>query len=413
MEAEEIFPIIIQQRFGIVKKKMKFCAIICELNPMHRGHKYLFDRVKEEGYDHILCLMSGNFVQRGEAAVFQKYVRARHAVENGADAVIELPAAFAVSPAELFAGGAVHILSSLPNVEALAFGCESGDEAQFCRIAELCSVEDKAFKAALKDNMKDGTSYIRARNTALLARNTEIDEAFLSTPNNILGIEYCRAILAEKSDLRPIPILRIGNGHADPSQKGEFPSSAAVRAAMETNGRREKKFLHSALPPTVFKDVGGYNEVPYRQAALLSLLRAEREKIAAVPDCSEGLENRLCSMAKTNPDYDTLLSKSVTKRYTLSRLKRILMQNFLGVELKQVRDFLSSPLYANVLAVKAESAEEILASLAGEIPVIARKSDFTLLKKDALDCFSLDVRANDLYNALTGTYTNEFLTLFV
>lgn len=391
---------------------MKFCAIICEYNPFHSGHKYLFEKVKEAGYEHILCLMSGNFVQRGEAALFHKYVRARHAVKNGADAVIELPVSFAVSPAELFAGGAVHILSCLPNVEALAFGCESGDRAEFLRTAELLSREDKAFKAALKENLKDGTSYIRARNAAVLGMGESVDEKFLSTPNNILGIEYCRALLAEKSAITPLPVLRTAD-HGDGELKEGFSSSSAIRAALLRGGKKEKKLLKSVLPSDVLEDTENFRGIPYQQAALVALFRAERQAIALTPDCAEGLENRLVSMAKTNPDYDTLLAKSVSKRYTLSRLRRILIQNFLGVTLKDVKRFLSSPLYANVLAVKEQGGEEILSSLAGSIPLIARKSDYALLKKDALDCFTADIRANDLYNALSGTYTNEFLTLFV
>lgn len=392
---------------------MKFCAIICEYNPFHNGHKYLFRKVREAGYEHILCLMSGNFVQRGEEAVFHKYIRARHAVENGADAVIELPTAFAVSPAELFAGGAVHILSSLPCVEALAFGCESGGQEDFLRVADLLSREDKAFRTALKENMKDGTSFIRARNAAILSMGWDVDEEFLSSPNNILGLEYCRAILQNGSNIVPLPFLRTGGGHGEREMREDFSSSTALRAAMREDGRRGKKALRSNLPADVLGDAETYRPLPYKGAALVSLLRSPREQIARTPDCSEGLENRLASMAKTNPDFDLLLSKIVSKRYTLSRLRRILLQNFLGVELKAVKDFLTAPLYANVLAVKEENAEEVLSSLSGGIPVIARKSDYSLLKKDALACFALDLRANDLYNALSGTYTNEFLTLFV
>ncbi len=392
---------------------MKFCAIICEYNPFHNGHKYLFQKVKEAGYEHILCLMSGNFVQRGEEAVFHKYVRARHAVENGADIVIELPAAFAVSPAELFAGGAVHILSSLRGVEALAFGCESGGREDFLRTALLLSREDKTFRSLLKENMKDGTSYIRARNAAILSMGWNVREEFLSSPNNILGIEYCRALMQSESGIVPLPVLRTGSGHGEQEIRENFSSSTALRAAMLEEGKHAKKLLRSNLPADVLEDAETYRPLPYKRAALVSLIRSPREQIARTPDCSEGLENRLSSMAKTNPDFDLLLAKTVNKRYTLSRLKRILLQNFLGVELKAVKDFLAAPLYANVLAVREENAEEILSSISGGIPVIARKSDYSLLKKDTLSCFALDLRANDLYNALSGTYSNEFLTIFV
>ena len=188
---------------------MKFCAVICEYNPFHNGHKYqLAEARRLSGCDKLLCIMSGNFTQRGEAAVFHKYERARHAVLGGADAVIELPAAFAVAPAEVFARGAIHILASLPAVSALAFGCESGTKEDFLKTARALLSESKQFKATLKENMKDGTSYIRARNAALLASGADVDEALLSSPNNILGTEYCRAILSEGSAIEPIPVPR-------------------------------------------------------------------------------------------------------------------------------------------------------------------------------------------------------------
>ncbi len=391
---------------------MKFCAVICELDPFHNGHKYLFEKIREAGYAHILCIMSGNFTQRGEAAVFHKLIRARHAVENGADAVIELPAAFSVSPAELFARGAVHILSSLENVEALAFGCEEGDASKFLHAANALSREDEAFRRALKSGLHDGTSYIRARNAAVLEADPALDENFLSTPNNILGIEYCRALLAEKSGILPLPILRAGAMHGDRTANETLSSSTAIRGLMERSGDREKKLLRSNLPETVYRDAILFRPISYKRAALLALLRSGREA-ALAPDCSEGLENRLLSLAKANPDYDLLVKKSVTKRYTRSRIKRILMQNFLGIRRSDVQGYLSSPLYLKTLAVREEHAEELLASLSGPMPLIARKNDCTLLMGDALACFQTDLRANDLYNALTGTYTNEFLTLFV
>lgn len=392
---------------------MKFCAVICEYNPFHSGHRYQFEQIRRAGYEHILCLMSGNFTQRGEAAIFHKYTRARHAILSGADVVLELPAAFACSPAELFAGGAVHILSALPNVEALAFGCESGSREDFLEIAAALQTEDKPFKAALKEKMKDGTSYIRARNAALLETHPDIDGKLLSAPNNILGTEYCRALLSCGSTIIPLPIPRVGSGYADSTLYREFSSATAIRSAMKREDKSTRKLLKSNLPAHVLQDALSFQEIPYAEAAVCALLRAEKEEIAKVPDCSEGLENRLLSMAKSSPRYEELIGKVVTKRYTAARLRRILLQNFLGIRLKEVREFLTAPLYAKVLAVKADGAEEILSSLAGELALLARKSDALPLKKEALDCFRLDVRANDLYNALSGTNMSEYLTLFV
>ncbi len=403
---------------------MKICAIICEYNPFHNGHRYQLSEIRRlSGCDKILCVMSGNFTQRGEPAVFNKYVRARHAVACGADAVIELPTAFAVSPAELFARGAVHILSSIPAVEKLAFGCESGTKESFLAAAKATLTEDKQFKTALKENMKDGTSYIRARNEALLSMNADVDESLLSSPNNLLGTEYCRALLLKGKPIEPLPIQRVGGGYADTALFKDFSSATALRAALEQDGgiarnsgvtRKTQKALKRNMPEFVYREHLSYRPLPYEKATLCALLRASADEIAACPDCSEGLENRLVAMTRSNPDYDDMLKKVVSKRYTLSRLKRILMQNFLGIRLKDVRNYAETPLYCKTLAVKKTEAEEILAELSkGGFPAIVRKSDYSLLKKDAVPCFETDLRANELYAALSGNYANPYETLFV
>ncbi len=389
---------------------MKFCAVICEYNPFHNGHRYQFSEISEKsGCDRILCLMSGNFTQRGEAAVFDKYTRARHAVLCGADAVLELPAAFATAPAELFAGGAVHILSSVPAVEKLAFGCESGEKAEFLRAAEAASREDRQFRSALKERMKDGTSYARARTELLLSLNTDVDESLLTSPNNILGVEYCRAILQERANIEPLPILRRGSGYADTDLIKNFSSATALRAALTSDGRKTRKAVKDNLPDCVFEDVQSYAPLPFGQAALCALFSATAEEIAETPDCSEGLENRLVGMARTNPTYEELLKKVVSRRYTRARLQRILVQNFLKIKRKDVRDFLDSPLYLRPLAIKKSCAEEVLSALSqAEFPLLVRRSDADALKKDAPRCLAIDLRANDLYSALSGTYRSPF-----
>ena len=394
---------------------MKFCAVICEYNPFHNGHKYQFEQMRKlSGCDKILCLMSGNFTQRGEIAVLHKNIRARHAVECGADVVLELPAAFAVAPAEIFASGAVHILSAIPEVNALAFGCESGTEEDFLHAARATLSEDKQFKTALKENMKDGTSYVKARTQTVLSLNSDVDEALLTSPNNILGVEYCRAILSSGAKIRPLPIPRVGGGYADTALFKNFSSATALRQALKSPDKKTLKLLKSNLHANVLRDLTSYREPPYKEAALSALLLKVPEEVMKCPDCSEGLENRLRGMVKSNPSYDAALGKVVSKRYTLSRLKRILAQNFLGLERKQVRDFLASPLYCKVLAVSRKETPEILAALnRGNYPVLMRKSDTGSLKKDALACFETDVRANDLYDILTGVHTNEFESVIV
>ena len=394
---------------------MKFCAVICEYNPFHNGHAYQLGEARaRSGCDGVLCIMSGNFTQRGEAAVFHKYERARHAVLGGADAVIELPAAFAVAPAELFARGAVHILASLPCVGAIAFGCESGTKEDFVRTARATMTETKEFRAALKENMKDGTSYLRARNAALLAMGADVDEALLTSPNNILGTEYCRALLAEGSGIEPIPVPRVGAGYADTALLPDFSSATALRGAMAEGSRKARRALRRNLPPASLQAALAFSPLPYEQAALCCFLDAPPERAATCPDCAEGLENRVRAMARSNPVFSEMLEKVVTKRYTAARVRRLIAQTFLGIARESVLGYLRAPLYVRTLAVKKERAEDMLAALsAGAFPLVARKSDYSLLKKEALACFRTDVRANDAYNVLSGRHTGEFETLFV
>ena len=393
---------------------MKFCAVICEYNPFHNGHLYQLNQIRQEsGCDKILCVMSGNFTQRGEAALLSKYERARHAIENGADIVLELPTAFAVAPAEIFARGAISLIASIPSVTTLAFGCESGDKEQFVSAARATLSESKEFKSLMKESMKSGTSYVKARTDAVLSLNSDIDEAMLTSPNNILGVEYCRSLLIKGSEITPLPIPRVGGGYADTSMLADFSSATALRGALLMQ-KRPKKALKRNLPKNVYKALEAWQPCAFETAVLTALLSAPAEAISECTDCAEGLENRLQAMTRSNPEYNAMLKKTVSKRYTLSRLKRILCQNFLGLKLKDAKDYLASPLYLNVLGVEKTEGENILSELSKSLlPLIVRKSDALTLKKSALACFEKDAQVNDIYNVLTGSTYHEYETLFV
>lgn len=389
---------------------MRICAVVCEYNPFHNGHKYQLEQIKQQsGCDTVLCLMSGNFTQRGDIALFDKYTRATHAVENGADVVIELPTAFAVSSAEQFARGAIHLLASIPAVETLAFGCENGSSESFLDAARATLSEDKRFKTLLKEKMKDGTSYVKARTETVTELNPQLDETLFTKPNNILGLEYCRALLQEKSAVKPLPLFRIGGDFKDETLRKEFSSASAIRSALARKEKKEQKLLKNNLPKNVLDDCRNLLANSYPEAALCALFSATPETIALCPDCSEGLEHRLQAMTKSNQEYDVILDKCVSKRYTRARLKRIVLQNFLGVTRKLVKDSLDSPLYYKVLAVRRSRSEEILSALAdGSFPVLSRGRDVRELSKDALACFALDARAVTLYNLLCRTQISEY-----
>lgn len=388
---------------------MRIAAVVAEYNPFHNGHKYQLQRIREEsGCDKVLVLMSGSFTQRGDMALFDKYTRARHAVENGADLVLELPTAFAVGSAEQFARGAVHILASLPAVKVLCFGCESGSKEGFLAAARATLSEDKQFKALLKDNMKDGTSYVKARTETVLALHKELDEKLFTLPNNILGIEYCRALLQEGKNIEPLPLARVGAGFRDETLQKEFSSASAIRAAVLRGEKKELKLLKSNVPANVLKDLSGVVRTAYPEAAMCALLSASPEEVCRCPDCSEGLENRLRTMAKSNSGYEEVLDKCISKRYTRSRLKRIFLQNFLKIDRKDVRTYLEYPLYYKVLAVK-KGGDGLLALLSqGSFKPLTRKSDVQGLRREALACFELDAHALELYNILSHGNRNEY-----
>ena len=213
---------------------MRICGIICEYNPFHNGHAYLLEKARaESGCDAIVCVMSGNFTQRGEIAILDKYTRAEHAVRAGADAVLELPAVFALSPAELFAKGAVQLLCSIPAFRILAFGCESGGKAEFLSAAASASEpESNRFKEILHVCMQAGKSFLRARQEALAADGKTDLADMLSSPNNILGTEYTKALFFLGSNADILPVLRRGANYGDTQLQHAYSYASAIRIAV-------------------------------------------------------------------------------------------------------------------------------------------------------------------------------------
>lgn len=394
---------------------MKISSIICEYNPFHNGHLYAINKIKSElKPDAVVCIMSGNFTQRGEAAVMDKYTRAKHAVKAGADMVLELPAAFATAPAEIFAKGAIKLLSALKAENTLCFGVESGNEQSLFKTAAALSNESKQFKADLKEELARGSTLAKAKYAALekfneREPNSGIDLSLVSSPNNILALEYARAILEGKHDLGVFLIERSGNAyHAEKLKKGENPSAAAIRAAIDSGKiKRVKKFV----PPYVFNDLPSF--VPRADDMILtSLLTRDKKEIKEIFDCTEGLENRIKVLCKDSFTLTDLLKRLATRRYTQTRLSRITLSALLGIKKDDVLKFLKSDLYLKVLAINA-SKTDLLSDLSPDIPFITRKSDANLLKGAAKACFETDVFAGEVYSHITKKHQNEFATLFV
>lgn len=389
---------------------MKICACIAEYNPFHLGHLKHLDYIKTElGAEKLIVIMSGNFTQRGEPAVLSKFKRAKQAIIAGADAVIELPTVFATANAETFAKGAVNILCDLGIETGLCFGVESGTKNDYISLATALNNESKEFKRALKEYLEKGVSLAKAKFMAVKETGFEFDENLLSSPNNILGVEYTKAILDKNLNIEIFPMLRTGN-HNDKTFKKGITSASSIREVLKT-GKIKK--LKSALPPFVYKELEEY-PFAFEKLIMAKVLLTPVEEMAKLPDCTEGLENRIKALSKDNRTLTELIEKVSTKRYTMARVRRILISNLLGITGDLVKDALKSPLYAKVLAVNNNS-KEVIATLKenSKIPIITRKSDAGELKKTALKCYEIDAIASDVYNLMTGGKENENQTLFV
>lgn len=390
---------------------MKICACIAEYNPLHLGHLKHLSYIKNDlKAENIVVIMSGNFTQRGEPAVMNKYKRAKQAIISGADVVIELPTVFATGNAETFAKGAINLLCDLNIADGICFGAETPDKEKFISLATAMNDESKEFKRALKEELDTGVSLAKAKFLALKSLGrTDLDETLISSPNNILGLEYTKALQKRKSNIEIFPMQREGD-HNDIVFKKGITSATSIRSIIRL---AQFKKLKKSLPPYVYNELNDYPSA-FDKMIMASVLKSPTENLAQIADCTEGLENRIKALSKDNRSVEKLVGKTATKRYTETRIRRILINCFLGIDIDFVKNCLETPLYAKILAIKAER-KDLISTMTEKsaIPILTRKSDTTQLKKTAQECFIKDTLANELYNLATEENNNEYQTLFV
>ena len=264
-------------------------------------------------------------------------------------------------PAELFARGGVRLLAAVPAFDCLAFGCERGGAEDFWRAARVCAGEGEAFRAALRERLDKGLSFTRARSEALAACGHEKEAELLRSPNNILGAEYARALLAERPEARILPVRRKGAGYADAALRAQFSSATAIRAPPSPRGGRTN--WGGNLPAFVLDDLRrAPDTAAFYTLAVCALLARPAEELQGILDCTEGLENRLRALAEQTADYEQIVQGATGKRYIASRIRRILAAAALGIDEKLVRESLAGELYLNVLAVRRDNAA-LLAAL--------------------------------------------------
>jgi predicted nucleotidyltransferase len=299
-------------------------GVICEYNPFHLGHKKQMDTIRAHFGEEatIICLMSGNFVQRGHPAIFDKMARAEAALLCGADLVLELPIPYALSSAEGFATGGVAILSKL--CTHICFGAEDADPQNLMQIA--AALLSPQFKTALRTHLDAGLSFPVARQQAL--QDMGMDGAFLETPNNILAIEYCKAILTQNSALQIFPIHRGGSYH-DTHADHENPSATAVRKLITENSTWASFVPQATLD--VWKNAAVHNIASGENAILAKLRTMTDTEFEALPYGSEGLWRKFMHACRKESSLEEILAATKSKRYTRTRLDRMAMCAFLGL----------------------------------------------------------------------------------
>lgn len=368
---------------------MNTLGIIAEYNPLHNGHLYQLNRCKEEANaELVIVIMSGNFTQRGEAAILDKWTRSRLAIENGVDLVLELPFAYAVNSAEHFARGGVKILDALGCVTHLGFGAEADSLEDLQRAASILTEEDEEFQQQMRVFLSEGLTYAKAREKALRFKLGERSGDFLRFPNNILAMEYLKQLKMSESSITPIMVNRKGAGYHAIAAEDGFASATAIREHLSEEERK------SYVPQNVSEELNKRICVnDYFSLIQTQVLNRSSEELAKIFSVSEGLENRMKEQIRKSSDLDDFVEKVKSKRYPETRIRRILCQMLVGLT-----DF-QDEYYARLLAASSKGTK-LLKSIKknADIPIITninKNSQLPVLMKH-------DIMASDLYNIVTG-----------
>lgn len=335
----------------------KVLGIISEYNPFHNGHLYHLEQSKKlSGCDYTVAVISGNFTQRGSTSLVDKWEKTRMALANGVDLVIELPVLYSISSAENFADGSIKILNSLGIVDTLSFGAETSDIAVLSKIADVLTVEPTEYKNILSHELKKGLSFPKARENALLMYLGDIRKysGVLSSPNNILGIEYLKALKKYKSNINPICIKRIESDYNSINFSNNIASATAIR-----NLVKNKSFdiIKDLVPESTYSilidNVQNGHIVEdlsiFEKEIIYVLRKMSIEEIANLPDVSEGLEYSIKKAADSCNSIVELLNLVKSKRYTSTRIQRILLYALLGITKKDMQVSKTTKPYVRIL----------------------------------------------------------------
>lgn len=404
--------------------KMNVTGIVAEYNPFHNGHAYQIREARKlTDCDYCVAVISGDFVQRGEVSVFSKYLRTKMALLSGADLVLEIPSIFAVSSAEDFAAGSVALLDNLGVVTHLCFGSELGQSENFMKAAKILGKESAVFSEKLKEGLQNGLSWPQARAFAL---NTELSYpegtkdsqeiiSLLETPNNLLGVEYCKALLRRGSSIMPVTVRRKGNGYHSEDLDGEMASASAIRKGIFAKAGSDISFF-SQIPEEIrslFRE-----ELPLQANDLSDLLNyclltLKRDHIpfSIFSDVSKDLSDRLEHVLYDQGSFEKRIFQLKTRQYTYTRISRCLLHILLGITDEMVsagKEAGYAP-YARILGFKKNKA-----ALLGEIkkhtriPLVTKTADASRMLSDTAKLmFEQDLYASHVRQSILASKTGQ------
>ena len=363
---------------------MKIAAVICEFNPFHNGHKYLLEEIKAQGYECVICVMSGSFTQRGDVAITDKWERTSIALQNGADLVIELPAPFAVASAQRFAKGGVDIIKATGVVDKVFFGSECGD-IELIRKAAFAT-ENTEVQTIIKEKMNKGEYYPQALENAVnKIYGAEISD-ILASPNNTLGVEYVKELTG--SGIECSTISRIAVEHDSGIAHGEFASASLLREMIFEN-KDTKKFVPAG-------DFSNPAKTEFGERAILYKLKSMSiEDFEKLPDVSEGLENRIFTAVRKCSTLEELFAEIKTKRYTMARLRRIITAGILGI----TKDLQNSPMHYLRILGMTDKGKLALSEISKktDLPIVTSVAQaLKTMNGSAKEILMCDIRATDI-----------------
>ena len=405
-------------------------GIIAEYNPFHNGHLYHIARAKQEtNAQYIIAVISGNFVQRGNTSIVNKWVKARMALLNGVDLVIELPSVYSISSAENFAEGAIKIFNSLGVVDTISFGMETSDISTLNNIANVLYNEPKEYLTMLNHELKKGNSFPKARENALMVYLNDIKRYanVLSGSNNILAIEYLKAIKKTKSTINPVGIKREKVLYNDEYMVDEFASATAIRKMLMT---RQFDDIRKTMPRSSYQILGqelkdGHYVIDlskFEKEIMYALRKMTIEQIKNLPDVTEGLEVSIKNAAESCNRLDDLINIIKSKRFTQTRIQRILLYALLGIDKKKMDVARKISPYVRVLGLN-NKGKQLLSEIVRNNPKIniitsVKKYMDNVGNKNLKEMLQTDIFATNIYTLgyesdswANLDYTNKIITM--